>query len=73
MTDYRELMAVLDSNDEVTLYKLENDLFDTVVAIYNEDESSEEAYVLTDMQSTYPTTIDEMGDYDWCRAEDVDW
>lgn len=73
MTDYRELMAVLDSNDEVTLYKLENDLFDTVVAIYNEDEANEETYVLTDMQGTYPTTIEDMVEYDWCRAEDVDW
>ena len=73
MTDYRELMTVLDSNDEVTLYKLENDIFDTVVAIYNEDESNEEAYVLTDMQGQYPTTIDEMSEYDWCRAEDIDW
>lgn len=73
MTDYRELMTVLDSNDEVTLYKLENDIFDTVVAIYNEDEINEDAYVLTDMQGQYPTTIEEMSEYDWCRAEDVDW
>lgn len=73
MSDYSELMTALDSNDEVTLYKLENDLFDTVVAIYNENAANEEAYVLTDMQGQYPTTIEEMSEYDWCRAEDVDW
>lgn len=73
MTEYRELMTLLDSNDEITLYKLENDLFDTAVVIYNEDEDSEQAYVLTDMQGPYPTTIDEISDYSWCRAEDVDW
>lgn len=73
MTEYRELMTLLESNDEITLYKLENDLFDTAVVIYNEDEDSEQAYVLTDMQGPYPTTIDEISDYSWCRAEDVDW
>lgn len=73
MTDYKDLMTALDSNNEVTLYKLENDLFDTVVAIYNEGEDNEETYVLTDMQGQYPTTIDDMADYDWCRAEDVNW
>lgn len=73
MNDYRELMTVLDSNDELTLYKLVNDIFDTAVAIYNEDEPNEAVYVLTDMQGAYPLTIAEMGDYDWCRAEDIDW
>ena len=70
---YSDLMKVLDSADDVTLYKLENDLFDTVVLIYNEDTPREEAYVLTDMQGMYPTTLDEIEEYDWCRAEDVDW
>lgn len=73
MTEYRELMTLLDSNDEISLYKLENDLFDTAVVIYNEDEDSEQAYVLTDMQGAYPTSIDEISDYSWCRVEDVDW
>lgn len=74
MNDYRDLMVELDSDGETTLYKLENDLFDTVVAIYHEDEDDEQAYVLTDMQSAYyPMTIAEMAEYEWARAEDIDW
>lgn len=73
MAEYIDLMKVLDQNDTTTLYKLENDIFDTVVLIYNEDTSKEETYVLTDMQGPYPTSIDEISEYEWARAEDIDW
>ena len=73
MCDYSDLMTKLDEDDVSTLYKMENDLFDTVVLIYNEDTPQEECYVLTDMQGAHPKTMDEVGDYDWVRAEDVNW
>lgn len=73
MMNYSELMTLLDSNENITLYELKNDLFDTAVVVYNEDEADEQAYVLTDMQGPYPRTIDEIGDFEWARAEDVDW
>lgn len=73
MAEYIDLMKVLDQNDTTTLYKLENDIFDTVVLIYNEDTNKEETYVLTDMQGPYPTSIDEISEYEWARAEDIDW
>ena len=39
----------------------------------NEDEDNEEIYFLTDMQGKYPETFEEVPDYDWCRAEDINW
>ena len=69
----RDLMKVLDENETAVLYKLENDIFDTVALVYNEGTENEETYVLTDMQGMYPKTLDEANDYDWVRAEDVDW
>lgn len=71
--EYSDLMVLLDSDETISLYRLENDVFDTVVAIVNEGEANEETWVLTDMQGTFPVTIDEMSEYDWARAEDVDW
>lgn len=71
--DYRDLMEVLDENDEMVLYRLQNDLFDTVCLVYNEGERNEESYVLTDMQGQYPKALDEIEEYDWVRAEDIDW
>lgn len=73
MMEYSDLMVLLDSDETISLYRLENDVFDTVVAIVNEGEANEETWVLTDMQGTFPVTIDEMSEYDWARAEDVDW
>lgn len=73
MTDYRDMMPVLDENDEMVLFRLENDLFDTVCILCGEGTANEQAYVLTDMQGPFPTSLDEVGDYDWVRAEDVDW
>lgn len=74
MTNYSELMTVLDEGDNMTLYLLDNDVFGpTAVIVTDEGKAGEQAYVLTDMQGPYPKTIDEIADYDWCRAEDVDF
>jgi len=73
MMDYRDLMKELDRNENATLYKLENDIFDTVALVYNEGTPQEEVLVLTDMQGAYPTCLDDIDGYDWVRAEEVDW
>ena len=75
MTEYRDMMELLDENGEATLYLLRNDVFDgTAVMIWHEDEADEQAYVLNDMQSAdYPTTLADACNYDWQRGEEVDW
>lgn len=73
MTEYKELMEAIESNTECILYRLKNDIFDTVALIYNEGTNNEETYVLTDMQGAYPESLDEIEDYDWVRAEDINW
>lgn len=73
MSEYADLMRVLDENDNMTLYKLETHVFDTVALIVNEGARDEQAYVLTDMQGRYPTSINEISEYDWVLADDVNW
>lgn len=72
---YDELMEIFDSNEEqdTKLYHLKNDIFDTVVLVYHEDTSDEEVYVLADMQGAYPESLEDAEDFDWVRAEDVEW
>lgn len=73
MSDYRDLMSVLDENDTMTLYRLVNDIFDTVVLVSNEGEPDEQTYVLADMQGAWPASLDEIGEYEWALAQDIDW
>ena len=74
MKEYEELMDVLDSDDAGTvLYHLSNDLFDTVVLVYHDGDANEEAYTLTDMQGCYPETLDEVPEYEWVLAEQIDF
>ena len=68
-------LPIIDRNEEenAVLVRLKNDLFDTVLLVYNIDEENEEAYALTDMQGRFPTSFDEVADYDWCRLEDINF
>lgn len=59
--------------EDAVLIRLQNDVFDTVALVYHLDEVDEEIYLLTDMQGSYPETFEDVPDYDWCRAEDVDY
>lgn len=70
MTDVIEGMELLDENEMgEKLYRLENDIFDTVVLV----EPDETAMVLDDMQGAYPETLEECSEYGWNNAEDVEW
>lgn len=73
MTDIMKDLEILDENDECTLYHLENEIFDTAVLVYNEDMDDEQVLVLTDMQGAYPESIEEVPEYDWVNAEEVDF
>jgi hypothetical protein len=73
MSDIMNNLEVLDIDDECTLYHMENDIFDTAVLVYNEGTSEEQTLVLADMQGAFPQSIEEIPDYDWVNAEDVDW
>ena len=73
MTDIMKDLEVLDENDECTLYHLENEIFDTAVLVYNEGMDDEQVLVLTDMQGAYPENIEEVPEYDWVNAEEVDF
>jgi len=73
MTDIMKDLEILDENDECTLYHLENEIFDTAVLVYNEGMDDEQALVLTDMQGAYPESIEEVPEYDWVNAEEVDF
>ena len=73
MTDIMKDLEVLDENDECTLYHLENEIFDTAVLVYNEGMNDEQVLVLTDMQGAYPESIEEVPEYDWVNAEEVDF
>jgi len=73
MSDIMKDLEVLDIDDECTLYHMENDIFDTAVLVYHEGTSAEQTLVLTDMQGAFPQRIEEIPDYDWVNAEDVDW
>jgi hypothetical protein len=73
MTDIMKDLEVLDENDECTLYHLENEIFDTAVLVYNEGMDDEQVLVLTDMQGAYPESIEEVPEYDWVNAEEVDF
>ena len=73
MADIMKDLEVLDENDECTLYHLENEIFDTAVLVYNEGMDDEQVLVLTDMQGAYPESIEEVPEYDWVNAEEVDF
>ena len=73
MTDIMKDLEILDENDECTLYHLENEIFDTAVLVYNEGVDDEQVLVLTDMQGAYPESIEEVPEYDWVNAEEVDF
>ena len=73
MTDIMKDLEVLDENDECTLYHLENEIFDTAVLVYNDGMDDEQVLVLTDMQGAYPESIEEVPEYDWVNAEEVDF
>lgn len=73
MMENRDLMAVLDENDDYVLYRMKNDIFDTAVLVFHEGRQDEENLVLTDMQGPFPKTLDDAFDYEWIRAEDVDF
>ena len=73
MLDIMKNLEILDENDECTLYHLENEIFDTAVLVYNEGTNNEQVLVLTDMQGTYPESIEEIPEYDWINAEEVDF
>ncbi len=73
MTDIMKDLEILDENDECTLYHLENEIFDTAVLVYNEGMDDEQVLVLTDMQGAYPESIEEVPEYDWVNAEEVDF
>ena len=68
-------MPIIARNDEedAVLVRLQNDLFDTVLLVYHIDTDDEEAYALGDMQGAYPTTFEEVPEYDWYRLEDINW
>lgn len=71
MTDILDTLPILDEDDTAILYRLENDIFDTVALVYKDDEDV--AYFLTDMQGQFPTTLEEVPEYDWCRGDEIDW
>ena len=73
MIDIMKCLEILDENDECTLYHLENEIFDTAVLIYNEGTNNEQVLVLTDMQKAHPESIEEISEYDWINAEEVDF
>ena len=67
-----------NEDEDAVLIKIQNDIFDTVALVYHLDEKNEEIYFLTDMQASahegiLPETFEEVPDYDWCRAEDINW
>ena len=69
----RDIMTVLDEDGTTVLYRMKNDIFDTVALVYHDGEPNEEGYVLTDMQGPFPTTLSDVSDYDWVPADQVDW
>lgn len=66
---------IIDRNEseDAVLIRLQNEVFDTVALVYHLDTDHEEIYLLTDMQGKYPVSFEEVPDYSWCRAEDVDY
>ena len=59
--------------EDAVLIKISNDIFDTVALVYHLDSDNEETYFLTDMQGAYPETFEDVPDYDWVLAEDINW
>lgn len=68
-------LPVLDrnENEDAVLLRLVNDMFDTAVLVYHMDEANEEVYILDDMWGQFPKTFEEVPDYNWNRAEDINW
>lgn len=59
--------------EDAVLIRFDNEVFDTVALVYHLDTDQEEIYLLTDMQGKFPVSFEEVTDYTWCRAEDVDY
>lgn len=61
-------LKLIEENEKgEKLYKLENDMFNTVVLV---DETGE--YCLKDMQSNdYPETLEDATHYDWMSLSDI--
>lgn len=62
-----------NEKEDAVLVRLKNDLFDTVLLVYHMDEENEEAYALDDMQGKFPTSFDDVPEYNWNRLEDINW
>ena len=67
-----------NEDEDAVLIKIQNDIFDTVALVYHLDEKNEEIYFLTDMQAAahegvLPETFDDVPEYDWVLAEDINW
>lgn len=71
MYAYDNVMQVLDADGDTVLYRLVNDLFDTVALVYNDGCADEECYLLHDMQGAYPTRLADVQEYDWAPAEEM--
>lgn len=55
-----EGLPLLDENEEDQLYRLKNEMFDTVILVCDGEE-----FALRDMQGTWPETLEEAAEYDW--------
>lgn len=73
--DIMNTLPVLDTNEaeDAVLLRFKNEMFDTVALVYHMDTAQEEVYFPEDMQGTFPETFEEVPDYNWTRAEDIDW
>ena len=67
------MIIARNKEEDATLVRLKNDLFDTVLLVYHIDTDKEEVYALSDMQGAYPTNFEEVPEYDWYRLEDICW
>lgn len=59
-------IEILDSNETGTLYRLKNDIFDSVAF----EAPDGEMYFPKDMQGAFPTSLEEVPNYDWVTKED---
>lgn len=67
---------VIDGNEDedVELIRIIDDkLNTTTVLVYHRDTPNQEIYVLSDIQGSYPGTMEEVEYYTWIRAEDAEW
>ncbi|HEY0267651.1 MAG TPA: hypothetical protein VGC12_00290 [Methyloradius sp.] len=67
MLEELEGLTILDENETEKLYKLQNDLFDTVVLVCNGEE-----FGLEDWQSNdTPKTLEDAADYNWLPLAEI--